>query len=396
MENNVTFLVLKKELTDIFRDKKTIILGILIPLILFPVIFGVMGKSISKNSDSVTNNLKIAIVDNSNSTLGEFIKSQKSVKVLSSKDVQADVKNGKIFAAIEIPDNFNSELDNEKASEVKIFYDNSSTQSSMARSMVNSFIESYSKEIVAKRLVKRNIDSSFLNPISVTQKTTSNESEGFGKIMLSMLLPLMLVVYSVTGAMAPATDLGAGEKERGTLEPLLTTQANRLSILWGKFLAITVIGLLSTTCAIIGIYISMMQKDGLFKGVSGSSIGISTKGILLIGLVAVLTTMALGALELAISIYARSFKEAQTYMSPLMMIVFIPAYSTYMLDAKSIDTYYFSIPIANVMCLMKEIISGIYNYQHMAITFSWSIIYIVGAILLAKFMFNREQVIFRT
>jgi len=92
----------------------------------------------------------------------------------------------------------------------------------------------------------------------------------------------------------------------------------------------------------------------------------------------------------------RSFKEAQTYLTPLTVIAFIPVYATYMLDGKNIDSYYFNIPLANVVCLMKEFLSGIFNIQHMMITFGWIFVYIIASVLLARYMFSREQVVFRT
>lgn len=393
MKNNVTFIVLKKELLDIFRDKKTLIIGILIPLIIFPVIYGVMGRSMNNTTKSVENNLKIAIKDDENSSLSQFIKAQKNIKVVDSSNIDDDVKNGKIYLGMEIPKDFDKNIQQEKDINVNITYDNVSQQSSTAMEIVNSYIDQYSKTIVKSRLDKRNINTSILTPVTIQSKTSVKEKDSQGKLLISLMLPLLLIIYSVTGPIAPATDLGAGEKERGTLEPLLTTQAGRLSLLWGKFLAITIMGALTTAASLIGLFIAMSQKNSIF---SGATVQLPLKAILLIGLVSVLITMVFGALELAISIYARSFKEAQTYLSPLVIVAFVPAYGTYMLDAKALDSIYFHIPLANASCLIKEFIAGIYNVQHMFITFGWIAVYVLISILFARYMFSREEVIFRT
>lgn len=393
MNRNIILTVLKKELKDMFRDKKTIVVGILIPLLIFPILFGVIGKSIDKTSSQVENNLKISIKDDGNSSLGYFIKNQKNVKVNKSTDISADVKSGKILAGIEIPASFDAVISGEKNSEVKIIYDNSSQQSQMAFSTLKTYVDLYSKNVVAGRLTKRGLDTKILSPVEVIEQTSEKNDEGAGKLMLSLMLPMLLVIYCVTGPMPAAVDLGAGEKERGTLEPLLTTKAGRMYLLWGKFLAITIIGFITSVASMAGLVISMQQKDGVFKGMAG--VGLNYKALILIGVVAVLTTMAFGALELSISIYARSFKEAQTYTTPLTIIAFIPVYATYMLDAKNIDMYYFNIPLANVTCLIKELISGIFNPVHMGVTFAWCVVYILISVLLARFMFSREEVIFR-
>ncbi len=399
MKNNVTYLVFKKELLDIFRDRKTLIMSILIPLIVFPIMFAVLGKSINKTSKDVEENFKIAISDVGNSSLGQFLESQNGVKNQESKNITEDVKEGKILIGIEIPKDFDKSISDEIMSKLKITYDNSSQQSQMALSKVESFINMYSKQVVSSRLSKRNIDETLLSPVNIEKVSAQKESDGFGKLMLSLILPLLLVIYSVSGPIAPATDLGAGEKERGTLEPLLTTQANRMSLLWGKFLAITVMGFLTTLASIAGMLIAMKQGGNVLSQGNNeinALVAIEPKAIVLIAIVAVLTTMVFGALELAISMYARSFKEAQTYLGPLTIIAIIPAYATYMLDAKNIANYYFHIPLANSVCLLKELVSGIYNYNHMFITIGWTIIYILASIVFARYMFSKEEVVFRT
>ena len=242
MNRSITLLVFKKELMDIFRDKKTLISSIIIPLIIFPLLFMVMGKSISKTSKSVEDNLKISISDKSNSDMGQFIKDQKGINLIETDSIEEDMKSGKILMALEIPEGFENSISKEEMVNVIVTYDNSSQQSQMALSKVEGYIDVYSKEVVAKRLQLRGIKQELLTPVNLEVKTFEKESEGFSKFMLSLLLPLLLVMYSVSGPIAPATDLGAGEKERGTLEPLLTTKASRMSLLWGKFLAITVMG----------------------------------------------------------------------------------------------------------------------------------------------------------
>lgn len=396
MKNSVIWIVFKKELVDTFRDKKTIIVSILLPLILFPVLFWFMGRSMDSTVNQVENNMKVAIVDSGNTKFGEYLKKQSSLKSTTSSNVSEDVKSGKILVSIEIPNDFDKTVDKDMASKIILTYDNSSQQSQMAIGKVNELIGKYTQQIVAERLSKRNINPEILNPVQIETKTSVKESEGNSMFMLSLLLPLMLFIYSVTGPMGAAVDLGAGEKERGTLEPLLTTRADRLSLLWGKFFAITVVGLMTTLASMGGLLIAMKQKGGMFNGGAGSGIGMNITSLLLIGLIAILVTMVFGALELSISIYARSFKEAQTYITPLMIIGFIPAYATYMLDAKNIELFYFNIPLANAVCLMKEFIVGIYNYTHIGITLGWMIVYIIVSILFARYMFSREDVIFRT
>ena len=208
-------------------------ISILIPLLLFPVMFTLIGKGISKNTTEVMENLEIAIVDKGNSNIREFIKSQKNVTIIESANIKDDIKNGKIKLAIEIPENFEEKIKNEEISNIIVSYDDVSQSSNVTLGAVKDIIEEYSKEIVSERLKAKNIDQSILTPIQINENKIGEKDDGGTKIMLSILLPFLLVMYCVSGPIPAATDLGAGEKERGTLEPLLTTQAGKnVTIIW--------------------------------------------------------------------------------------------------------------------------------------------------------------------
>lgn len=391
-------IVFKKELSDILRDKKSVISAILIPLVLFPVLSFVMGFAFNNAMNSVSEDMKISIVSKGDSAIEKYIKSQENINIIETDDPEEAVKKGDIYLALEIPENFDGAIAKDQSSKITMIFDNSSSDSQNVKSAISLLIEQYSKTIVTERLASRNIDEALLNPVVIDEKSSTAEDEGMAKILVGMMLPLMLMIYAVSGPLAAATDLGAGEKERGTLEPLLTTKANRTSILWGKLLAITVMGVITASASLIGMLIAMNMKNGMFTMGSESgvaNVAIEPQAIMIIGILLVLTTMAFGALELAISIFARSFKEAQTYNSPLIILAMIPTYLTYMMDAKNIDFIYLNIPIANGACVMKEVLSGIYNPLHIGVTFAWTGVYIVLAIVAARVMFNKESVVFR-
>jgi sodium transport system permease protein len=95
---------------DLFRDRKTLIIGILIPLLIFPIMFGFMGKGMEKSTKQVTENLKIALVDNGNSSLGTFLKNQKNFNIIDSKNMKKDVQDGKIYVGLVIPEDFENNI----------------------------------------------------------------------------------------------------------------------------------------------------------------------------------------------------------------------------------------------------------------------------------------------
>ncbi|KYH33293.1 ABC-2 family transporter protein [Clostridium tepidiprofundi DSM 19306] len=163
-------IVFKKEILDIYRDKKTFIVGILLPLILFPIIFGFMGKGMGNDKETVTKSTTIAIVDQYNSKLKAFLESKDNIKVIDVDDIEKAVDKGKIFVAVTIPKGFDDAIKNEKSANLEIYYDSSSSKSSMALNIVSSYVKEYSKLIVTERLNARNIDTSILSPIKAFSK----------------------------------------------------------------------------------------------------------------------------------------------------------------------------------------------------------------------------------
>lgn len=394
---NIISIVYKKELKDIFRDKKTVIAAILIPFLIYPIIFGFMGKGIKDSTDFMEKEggIEIALTDNGNSALGKFIESQPNIKIKESDDIMEDVTSGKLLLGIEIPKDFNENIGAEKYAEVTIIYDNTSQKSSMVMGYISGLLDEFSRNIVAQRLESKNIDTSILTPINTVTKSPEKEESGFGKLMLSMMLPMMLVIFAASGPIASAVDLGAGEKERGTLEPLLTTQASRTSLLWGKFLAITTMGIVTSLAFIGGLGISMKIAPEAFGGVEGTTFALEPRALIIIGLITIFLTMVFGALALAISIYARSFKEAQTYLTPLSFIGML-GFTSYFIEPKNMSSAFLHIPIINAVAVLKELTLGIFNMTHIIIVFIWMLIYIGISISFARYMFTKEEVIFRT
>jgi len=393
--NKLISVILFKELKDMLRDKKTIIVSLLIPLLLMPSLSFIMGKASSSTEEDAKTNIKIVMVDKGDSSLGKVLKQDKAFKFQTFADGETAVKDGKALLFMEIPKDFDTNISKGDISNLKIFYDNTSQKSSIALSTVTEIIDNLSKQIVADRLTKKGIDTKILTPINITKSSLQKEENAGGQMLLGMLIPMFVLLYSATGTLAAATDLGAGEKERGTLEPLLTTKAGRHYILTGKLFAITIMGFIVSVCSMIGLIIAMKMPGGMF-GNGSSSISLSYGSIALIGVITIITTMFFGALELAVSIYARSFKEAQTYLVPFSIVPLFAAYGTMLMDAKNIPFLYFNIPMLNVSSVVKELASGIYNYGHIGITITWSVVYTIAAIFIARHMFNKESVIFRS
>jgi sodium transport system permease protein len=149
--------------------------------------------------------------------------------------------------------------------------------------------------------------------------------------------------------------------------------------------------MVGTAASMVGLFIAQSFNPEML----GKGKALPPSAILIVALAAISLTLIFGALELAISVYARSFKEAQTYLSPITILAMLPAFAVYMMDPKNISIVYFNIPIVNIICIIKEMIVGVYNPVHIALSFGWGLVYIIAAALFARHMFRKESVVFR-
>lgn len=386
-------VILKKELKDIFRDKKTIIFTLLLPIVIYPALFALMDFSIKDSAKKIEEGIKIGLVDKGNSEIAMKIKNDKRFIVSKSDNIDEELKKGNITAIIEIPDDFNSKVKEEKSSGIKIIYDEASNMSLISVERIKGYLEEYSKKIVDSRIEKRGLDKELINPFkieAVTNNKDNKESNPIGTALANML-PTFILLFMFMPTMGVSADLGAGEKERGTLEPLLSTAVKRSSILWGKVSAIVVVAFIALMVTVSAMLVSL---NVLFDNAS-KSLSLNPISVLLILVFCILFLIALASVEMAVSIFSRSMKEANSYLTGLMVVSMIFIYIPMMMDSKSIKSAYFNVPITNIVCIIKEFTVGIYNVGHILVVLAWVVLYIAIAISFARYMFKREEVVFR-
>ena len=230
-----------------------------------------------------------------------------------------------------------------------------------------------------------------MTPFEVKEETVGKQDSNSIGIQILNILPTILIIFMISPTIGIAADLVAGEKERGTFEPLLSTSAGRMSIFWGKLIAISSVAFITLIVTLASMIGSMLY---IFSG--GGKIGISIGAFAIIGIISLFVLVALSAVEISISIFARSMKEANTYLGGFIVPVMILTYIPFMMDAKSIGFLFFNIPIVNAVVVMKEAIAGVFNPVHISVVLGWHIVYVAAAVFLAKFMFSKEEVVFRS
>jgi sodium transport system permease protein len=306
------------------------------------------------------------------------------------------VRTDKIAAAIEFSKDARDKLASGDSTEVRVYYLDASDRSSTALSGLRRIFNSAGKEIVAKRLLEKELPPGFASPVKIRPKRLPGP--GILVKILSQILPYMILIFAFLGAMYPAIDLGAGEKERGTLETLLVAPVSRLSIVLGKFGVILVAALVSAVLATVSLSVSLQL--GIFSTlsmVSGGSFSFSITEALAALLMIVPISCIFAALLLALSIFAKSFKEGQSYASPLQMVIIMPAFISFVPGVK-LDWIMASIPVVNVSLALKEIFTGNLDqhWAHVGVIFLSTSIFAGLLLWFATWWFQREQVLFRS
>lgn len=391
-------IVLKKELRDIFRDKRTWIASVLIPVLIFPLMFFLMGIGQNKMERSLEKDIPVAIeADDPSVELIDYMNHAEGIKILTVDDSYASLLTGEVKVIVVIEPGFQEKIHGQIPAGVKLIYDEISTESSMASSIVENVIRSYSEVVRLERLSALGINPEVLQPTLITREAyvpEGQESKGDSLVLMMMtfFLPYLLMLYPVIGGMPAAIDLGAGEKERLSLEPLLSTGADRMSILVGKYLTILIASVIGVVTSLIGIFAAARISPTMIP----LGVKISPMAVLILVGISLMIAMMLSGLMLSISVFAKSYKEAGTYLSPVTLVLMVPTFLTMFIDIKRIPTGLFFVPLLNSVLLMKQVLVDIINPTHIIITFGISFMLVALSLLFTKYMFSKESVIFRS
>jgi sodium transport system permease protein len=225
-----------------------------------------------------------------------------------------------------------------------------------------------------------------VNRISVTALPAATGSSAF----LASLVPLVLLLMTVTGAVYPAIDLTAGERERHTLETLIAAPVSRISILFAKYVAVVTVAVLTATVNVIAMLLTM-QAVGLEQAIFGDS-GMTAKSIIaLFGLLCVFATF-FSAVLLCLTSIARSFKEAQAYLIPLMLLSLAPGVAS-LVPGVELGSTFAVVPLLNMVLLAKETVLGTASFGLAAVVVGSTLLYGAAALALAARWFGSDAVL---
>ena len=380
---------------DILRDRRTLFATVIIPILLIPLMtFGIPLLFSSTEQQIVEQTQYIAIINyESSEEFTKLIDGSRSLRVVAiDKPIDEAIRNGTIAAGIEIPKDFDNRILNEQNVNITIYYDASSRTSNVAYSKIMQFLSMYSKDTVDERLVNREINPQILRPIQVYASDVATKDEVSG-YLLSLILPPLLSIIVATGGMNAAIDLTVGEKERHTLEALLVTSTNRRDLITGKFLAV-----FSTTLVSIAfIMLSLSGSVGYLStlAVQQMPIFLTLQTSIIVFVILSLMAIMIASLGMAIASFAKSFKEANNYLTPMLFLIVILSFGSYGLSIEDIGLIPFLVPILNVTLVIQEVLVNNLNILHLVLTVTSTLVISIILISIASWIFHKESLLFR-
>jgi sodium transport system permease protein len=389
------FNIFKKELIDTLRDRRTLMMMLVIPILIFPITLNVfVSISASFQEEAAVKTLKVGIIGDKNSyfaqQLNEIPSEMGAKKLVFFKDsasLMTELKKDSIQLGIITEKQFNQTLEAQLPARVTWYFDATEIG-------INERAEQYMKIIEVKAQQKRydelEVDFRKVTPFQTAYQNIASDKKMVGQIA-GGFLPYIFIAFGFIGCMYPAIDLFTGEKERGTIETLLTTPVARWQILFGKMMVVVLSGLLASSAALLGLFISIEFLDIVDNQEIMKIVHEVLSPLFIVSMFSLLfpLTIFFAGVMIPIAVYAKTFKEAQSIITPLNIVMVLPA-MVGVFPGIELNFVTACIPVVNVVLATKELISGTLGFGYFALSFCVMVILALASVFVSYKQFGKE------
>ena len=390
--------VFRKELIDSLRDRRTLVAMVIVPLVLFPLLISISSSMmISHAREAEEKKLRIGLVTGGGAAaFREMLAKRGDVRLVDNISVEHGkvlVRSDSLDVLLVLDPGFDEQVATLGAGKVALIH-KTTNGSSIEKRRARDLLEEYEKTLRAERFEALSLDVAIIETIDVSEQNLASTKERLAG-ELGGMLPYLIIIFCFTGSMYPAIDLAAGEKERGTLETLLTAPAGRLEILLGKFGVVVLTGIATALISLLGIYIGIRQSPEIPAEVLDAILGmLEVRSIVLLLSLLLPLTVFFASILLSLSIFAKSFKEAQSTITPLMILIIVPAFIGLM-PGMTLNAKTALIPILNVSLATQSIIAGTISTALLAEVYASLVALAALSMWGCTWIFGREGTIFR-
>ncbi len=390
------FTVFKKELRDTLRDRRTVMMMIVIPTLVFPIIMSIfMTISASFQKEAAEKKVKIGLVSNQVGSLEadllkvpETLGKREFIPFTDTLALIKAIRSDSIQVGIFIPNNAEQLKKEMKPISVVVFHDGTDLGMKDRADAYLSYIQENWKK---QRYSELKIDEAKITPFVMAYSNVASSKEMIGKLA-GGFLPYLFIAFGFMGCMFPAIDLFTGEKERSTIETLLTTPVPRWKILFGKMGVVVLSGLLAASFNLFGIYLSIEVLNIVEDPVILQAIKDILSPTFIVMLYALLCPLIIffAGIMIPIAVRAKSFKEAQSIISPLNLLIILPAMVGFF-PGVELNEVTALIPVVNIVLATKELIAGTLEWHLVAMAFGVMVLLATAAIMLSYRKFESEN-----
>ena len=378
---NSIFKILKKELKEVFRDKKSLAMMLIIPIFIPAIVIGMSALFSAEVNKPITDYNRIGFNYELNDTEIELANNMNIVVYQADSDKIKDLYDKGDIDLYVIKEDNNYILTGE---------DNDTT--SYASSLMKDYYNSYKEILQQEYLESSNMNSNEVINIITVNENIITKSNYFANYIVNYAFLFIIMAITIS-ATYPATDATAGEKERGTLETLLTFPIKSRDIILGKFLSITISSIITGILSLALTDISLYIAGNNFDIYEGTSLMLSTNQIIFAILVIIAYSLLISGLCVAIASKSKTFKEAQSALTPLTFISFFPGMIAFMMNIETTNTLAI-VPFLNNSLIFREITEGNFNILHIVLMIISTIVFIGLVLNLIIKQYKSEKVLF--
>ncbi len=347
----MTMAIMRKEMKDHLRDRRSIFSGLLMP-VLGPLTFLLMFTLIASwvREDRP---LEVPVAGAQNApNLIAFLQRHGAIVEPAPADYEAQVRDGKLDLALSVPEDFGKEFEAGRSAPVQVIADSSRNKSRPQVIRARRLLELYVRQMGALRMIARGVSPTLIAPLELTDVDLATPEKTAANVL--SMMPLFLLMAVFVGGLHLAIDATAGERERGSLEPLLVNPVGRGAVVAGKWLAIVAATVAAVLVALLGFKLAIARVPLQDLGVK-FHLGMPEA----LGLLAACVPLCLfaAALQMTLAFFARTFKEAQTYLSMLMLVPMVPATFLSLQPIKS-TLPAMLVPVFGQTLLMSDVLRG--------------------------------------
>ncbi|MDO5539360.1 MAG: ABC transporter permease subunit/CPBP intramembrane protease [Eubacteriales bacterium] len=381
-------VLVKKEVMDILRDRKTLIMMVVVPILLYPLLLlGItlgVGFFMQSQSEKVHTAGFETISDAALDELKELYEKNKE-EIGTNLDF---IRGTDADAWLEV-----AESDN--GYDVKIHYISTEQDSRYACEAMEELLDIYQEKLLSENLKEKGLPQEFLHPVKVESIDQASESESFG-MDIGGSIGMMLIVTILMGAMYPAIDATAGEKERGTLETLLTLPVSNFELIMSKYLSVALFSCVTAIISLISLGGSALILMSSVTEEVGSQIPqfsalLPAIPVILMTMVAV--ALFITAVCMCFCVFARSFKEANNYITPVLLVIMFASMAA-MIPTLRLDYQTALIPVVNVSLMIKQILAQQFSLSLAGVTIGVNAGYSILIVWVLSRIYNSEDILF--